>query len=161
MYKFNNFVSKYFLIQLIKFLLDELEKYVKYESQAGSSNMRLICYSAVEDENKNSQITDSVEKKKIFKFNDVSCQANYLNTNGVFRLMISESVMSRLTEYRNQYKCLLKSNPMYTSNTQNKPWEVVAWIADKLVDELIIELSNDFQIEEIIKKLFELEFQEF
>ncbi|XP_011501230.1 PREDICTED: uncharacterized protein LOC105364899 [Ceratosolen solmsi marchali] len=139
--------------------LNELQGYVEHET--GSSNMQLICCTEKEDKENSDEIIDIAEDKKIFQFNDACCQANYLNTNGMFKLLISDTLMLRLSEYRNQYKSLLKSSPMYTSNTQNKPWDVVAWIADKLVDELIIELSNDFQMEEIIQKLFELEFQEF
>lgn len=34
-------------------------------------------------------------------------------------------------------------------------------ISDKLVDELIMEISKELQIDDVIQKLFELEFQEF
>lgn len=34
-------------------------------------------------------------------------------------------------------------------------------ISDKLVDELIVEISKELQIDDVIQKLFELEFQEF
>lgn len=34
-------------------------------------------------------------------------------------------------------------------------------ISDKLVDELIMEISKELQINDVIQKLFELEFQEF
>lgn len=49
---------------------------------------------------------------------------------------------------------------MYSSNTQNKPWDIVAWISDKLIEELIIEITEELQMNNIIKKLFEMEFQE-
>lgn len=34
-------------------------------------------------------------------------------------------------------------------------------ISDKLIDELIMEISKELQIDDVIQKLFELEFQEF
>lgn len=34
-------------------------------------------------------------------------------------------------------------------------------ISDKLVDELITEIAKELQIDDVIQKLFELEFQEF
>lgn len=39
--------------------------------------------------------------------------------------------------------------------------DVACRISDKLVDELITEIAKELQMEDIIKKLFELEFQEF
>lgn len=34
-------------------------------------------------------------------------------------------------------------------------------ISDKLVDDLIVEIAKELQIDDVIQKLFELEFQEF
>lgn len=119
--------------------------------------MQLICYAPKE----NKKLTIVEECKGISNFNDAACQINRAKSNSSCELSISEPVLSSIMDYRNQYQSMLKSNPLYTSNTQNKPWEVVAWIADKLVDELIVELCDDFQMEDVIQKLFELEFQEF
>jgi hypothetical protein len=39
--------------------------------------------------------------------------------------------------------------------------DIVCRISDKLVDELITEIAKELQIDDVIQKLFELEFQEF
>ncbi|XP_058789442.1 uncharacterized protein LOC131663215 [Phymastichus coffea] len=132
---------------------------VRDEKKCGEKNMQLICYASKEN-NKNN-ITKVEESEDSSKFNDAACRINCAKRNATYELSVSESVVSSLTDYRNEYQNMIKSNPLYTSNTQNKPWEVVSWIADKLVDELIVELCDDFQIEDVIKKLFELEFKEF
>ncbi|XP_034949300.1 uncharacterized protein [Chelonus insularis] len=76
-------------------------------------------------------------------------------------LIVSQESIDELLDYRNKFQDACRLNPMYTSNSPNKPWEVVAWIADKLVDEMIAEISKELQIDDIIQKLFDLEFQEF
>ena len=123
--------------------------------------MRLICYSAKEEnENKNEIV--NTELKDTDKFNDAACQAYNVNkNNSICNFAVSESAVLDLLDYRKQYHNSIKSNPMYTSNTQNKPWEVVAWIADKLVDELIVELADDFEMKDVIQQLLELELQEY
>ncbi|XP_003424337.1 uncharacterized protein LOC100680021 [Nasonia vitripennis] len=139
---------------------DNCETQIQNEIQTGEKNMRLICYSAIEDEQKRS-LLNSRKYEEILKNNDASCQANHLEKNGNCKLSVSQTVASSFTKYRNEYQNSLKSNLMYSSTTQNKPWEILAYIADKLVEELIVELSDNFQMEDIIQKLFDLEFQEF
>ncbi|KAJ8675649.1 hypothetical protein QAD02_011435 [Eretmocerus hayati] len=126
----------------------------------GKKNMRLICYNAREDEACIEEVVETKDEEEI-KFNDASIQAHHLKFDEAFKLLVSDSTLSCLTEYRDQYHKTLESNPLYTSSTQNKPWDLVAWIADKLVDELITDVSNEFQIDDVIQKLFELEFQEY
>lgn len=123
--------------------------------------MRLISYSAKENHEEFQKLINVQEHEQILQFNDVSCQASHLKNSEVMELSVSGSATLCLSDYRNQYQHFMNSNPMYTSNTHNKPWEVIAWIADKLVDELIVELSDDFQMEHVIQKMFDLEFQEF
>ncbi|XP_015115635.1 uncharacterized protein LOC107040193 isoform X2 [Diachasma alloeum] len=125
------------------------------EPSTGPHNMQLICLSP--------------ENNKIpSKYTDASCQATQENSRlieskdcGLTELMVSERSSQMLLKYRDEYNASSRSSPMYTSNSPNKPWEVVAWIADKLVDELIVDVSKELQIDDVIKKLFELEFLEF
>lgn len=124
--------------------------------------MKLICYSAEEDDRSSRKYIDIKEhEEEIIKFTDASCQAYYLKNNATLTLQVSDTAFKCLMDYRNQYYSSLESNPMYTTNTQNKPWDIVAWISDKLIDELIVELSDEFQMGDVIQKLFELEFEEF
>lgn len=39
--------------------------------------------------------------------------------------------------------------------------DIVCRISDKLVDELITEIGKELEMDDVIQKLFELEFQEF
>lgn len=123
--------------------------------------MKLICCTTNEEYETNKKISETWEHDDDPKYNDVSCQVTNLKINGSIELTVSESAALNFTDYQKQYQSSVQENPIYTSNTQNKPWEVVAWIAEKLVEELIIELSEEFEMEEIIQKLFDLEFQEF
>ncbi|XP_023246122.1 uncharacterized protein LOC106643390 [Copidosoma floridanum] len=130
----------------------------KDETISGEKNMRLISYRANEDDEK--KLTNFEGFDASTKYNNASCQANHLNNDAVFELLLSESTVSHLVNYRKEYHCTLESYPMYTSTTQNKPWDIVSWIADKLLDELIAQLADDFQMDDVIQKLFDLEFQE-
>ncbi|XP_043269507.1 uncharacterized protein [Venturia canescens] len=76
-------------------------------------------------------------------------------------LKVDESSLLSLSKYREAYRDWSQTNPMYTNKSQNKPWDVVSWIADKLVDELIVDVSKEFEMCDVIQKLFELEFKEF
>jgi len=42
-------------------------------------------------------------------------------------LVISEEAEMSFLKYRCEYQQLMQSIPMYSSNTQNKPWDIVAW----------------------------------
>ncbi|CAL1685030.1 unnamed protein product [Lasius platythorax] len=137
-------------------------------TRKNGKNMRLICMSSIEN------------ASKVPRYCDVSCQANCesltelsdfeikmkeekrrTNSSNNIELIVSEETEINFLKYRREYLRLIQSVPMYSSNTQNKPWDIVAWISDKLVDELIMEISKELQIDDVIQKLFELEFQEF
>ncbi|XP_012063912.1 PREDICTED: uncharacterized protein LOC105627234 [Atta cephalotes] len=138
------------------------------ERRKNGENMQLICMSSIED------------ASKVSRYCDASCQADYESLmdlpdfeakikEGKFKidslnnieLDVSEETEMNFLKYKCEYQQLMQSIPMYSSNTQNKPWDIVAWISNKLVDELIIEIAKELQIDDVIQKLFELEFQEF
>ncbi|XP_072744288.1 uncharacterized protein [Anoplolepis gracilipes] len=138
------------------------------ETEKNGKNMRLICMSSTENDS------------KVPRYCDASCQANcesltelsdfeikmqeakrIANSSNYIELIVCEETEMNFLKYRREYQHLMQSVPMYSSNTQNKPWDIVAWISDKLVDELIMEISKELQIDDVIRKLFELEFQEF
>ncbi|XP_057327556.1 uncharacterized protein LOC130668971 isoform X1 [Microplitis mediator] len=81
--------------------------------------------------------------------------------SGLTKLNVSHDSADRLLKYRDEYQRLCSLSPMYTSNSLNKPWEVVSWISDKLIDELVVEISKELQMDDVIQKLFDLEFQDF
>ncbi|XP_076647974.1 uncharacterized protein LOC143356298 [Halictus rubicundus] len=131
------------------------------EIQKHNNNVQLICMTST-DKNSNTRQCD------------VSCQAdetaiNMLgdrkatrpNTKHKLKLFISKETEQRILAYRNEYKKVCQSKPMYSSNTQNKPWDIVAWISDKLIDELIMETAKELEPVGVIQKLYEMEFQEF
>ncbi|KYN07295.1 hypothetical protein ALC62_01497 [Cyphomyrmex costatus] len=138
------------------------------ERRKNGENMQLICVSSIEN------------ASKVPRYCDASCQADYesltelpdfeakvkqgkfmIDSLNNIELVASEETEMNFLKYRCEYQRLMQSIPMYSSNTQNKPWDIVAWISDKLVDELITEIAKELQIEDVIQKLFELEFQEF
>ncbi|KAL6264706.1 hypothetical protein P5V15_004805 [Pogonomyrmex californicus] len=131
-------------------------------------NMQLICVSSREN------------LPEVPRYCDASCQADceslmklpdfetkmkegkfMLDSLNNIELVVSEETEMNFLKYKREYQRLMQSIPMYSSNTQNKPWDIVAWISDKLVDELITEIAKELQIEDVIQKLFEFEFQEF
>ncbi|CAL7941645.1 unnamed protein product [Xylocopa violacea] len=128
------------------------------EIQKRCENVQLVCISSMEKVSKMTQC-------------DASCQADYettsdrkipnLNIKDGIELVVSKEAELQFLTYRSQYKQLCQLRPMYSSNTQNKPWDIVAWISDKLIEELLIEITEDLQMKDIIKRLFEMEFQEF
>ncbi|KYQ54499.1 hypothetical protein ALC60_06646 [Trachymyrmex zeteki] len=138
------------------------------ERRKNGENMQLIYVSSIEDASKTP------------RYCDASCQADYesltelpdfeakvkegkfmIDSQNNIELAVSEETEMNFLKYRCEYQRLMQSIPMYSSNTQNKPWDIVAWISDKLVDELIIEIAKELQIDDVIQKLFELEFHEF
>ncbi|KAF3425869.1 hypothetical protein E2986_09976 [Frieseomelitta varia] len=124
-------------------------------------NVQLICISSM----------DKVPKMTLC---DASCQVDCetalktiddgkitdSNVKNEVQLIVSEKTELQFFTYRCEYKKFCQSRPMYSSNTQNKPWDIVAWISDKLIEELIIEITEELQMNDIITKLFELEFHE-
>ncbi|XP_076757889.1 uncharacterized protein LOC143427544 isoform X2 [Xylocopa sonorina] len=128
------------------------------ETQKRCENVQLVCISSMD---KVSKMTKC----------DASCQADYettddkkianLNIKDGIELVVSKEAELQFLTYRSQYKQLCQLRPMYSTNTQNKPWDIVAWISDKLIEELLIEITEDLQMKDIIKRLFEMEFQEF
>jgi len=42
-------------------------------------------------------------------------------------LVVSEETKMNFLQYKHEYQHLMQSIPMYSSNTQNKPWDIVAW----------------------------------
>lgn len=42
-------------------------------------------------------------------------------------LVVPEETEMSFLKYRREYQQLMQSIPMYSSNTQNKPWDIVAW----------------------------------
>ncbi|XP_071630043.1 uncharacterized protein [Temnothorax longispinosus] len=138
------------------------------EMRKNGENMQLICVSSIEN------------ASKVPRYCDASCQADYeslvelpdfeakvkegklmADSLNNIELVVSEEIEMSFLKYRQEYQRSMQSIPMYSSNTQNKPWDIVAWISDKLVDELITEIAKELQIDDVIQKLFELEFQEF
>ena len=132
------------------------------EIQKPEKNVRLIYVSSVDEVSKTGQC-------------DASCQANYETgvestddrkavgsvSKDATELTISKEIELQFLAYKHEYKSLCRSKPMYSSNTQNKPWDIVAWISDKLIEELIIEITDELQMTDLIKKMFKMEFQEF
>ncbi|XP_011338604.1 uncharacterized protein LOC105280088 isoform X2 [Ooceraea biroi] len=137
-------------------------------TQKSGENMRLICVSSIEN------------APRMPRCCDASCQADCERLTGLpdfemkmkernriadamdnIELVVSDEIEMNFLQYKREYQRLMQSIPMYSSNTQNKPWDIVAWISDKLVDELITEIAKELQIDDVIRKLFELEFQEF
>lgn len=124
----------------------------KNEIHSGLKNMQLLCVQSNEEH--------------ASKFINVSCQANdhltetTIRKNGPINLEVSDDLEFRLLEYKQMYQSITESSQMYCNHTQNKPWDIVAWVSDQLVNELIVDLSKELQMDDVIKKLFELEFQE-
>ncbi|XP_076244100.1 uncharacterized protein LOC143185197 [Calliopsis andreniformis] len=129
------------------------------EIQKRGENVQLICMSSMDKDSMSEQC-------------DASCQADYQTSIGSrnivdskatnsIELTISKKTERQFVAYKHEYKKLCQSKPMYSSNTQNKPWDIVAWISDKLIEELIFEITEELQMNDVIKKLFKMEFQEF
>lgn len=49
------------------------------------------------------------------------------NSSNNIELVISEEIEMNFQKYKREYQSLTQSIPMYSSNTQNKPWDIVAW----------------------------------
>lgn len=52
---------------------------------------------------------------------------NILQQNSLVQLFISKETEAEFLKYRIEYYNLLKCSPMYSDNTRNKPWNIVAW----------------------------------
>ncbi|XP_046831946.1 uncharacterized protein LOC124430006 isoform X5 [Vespa crabro] len=112
-------------------------------------NMDLICLSSLDNMS-----------------NEHTCNAmshldNHKSQNSLVQLNISKETEAKFLRYKIEYYHLFKCNPMYSNDTQNKPWDIVAWISDKLVDELINEIAKELEMQDVIQKMYQLEFKEF
>ncbi|XP_046741128.1 uncharacterized protein LOC124408316 isoform X1 [Diprion similis] len=142
------------------------------EIRSGSKNMQLICMPYDEEKDKESKCSDypcEINLEGSDETSEVPEEETTLrivtSTNEIkkspVQLIAPVSLDFIISEYHHRYKSFIQASPMYLSNTNNKPWDVVAWIADKLVDELIAEISKELQMDNIIQKMFDLEFEEF
>ncbi|KAK2577795.1 hypothetical protein KPH14_012001 [Odynerus spinipes] len=125
-------------------------------------NMHLICLSSL-DKTSNQHIScDALGHmdyhKRVHKDKKTK---DIIQKNGMTQLLLSKGTETKLLQYRTDYYNLSKRSPMYSNNTQNKPWDIVAWISDKLVDELINEIAKELEMQDIIQKMYQLEFQEY
>ncbi|XP_044012376.1 uncharacterized protein LOC122855229 isoform X2 [Aphidius gifuensis] len=77
------------------------------------------------------------------------------------KLIVDEKVAERILNYREKFYQFCLTNSMYTSKTSNEPSEVVAWVSEKLKEELLVDLTKKLEMNEVIRRLFDLEFQEF
>ncbi|XP_047364463.1 uncharacterized protein LOC124954894 isoform X3 [Vespa velutina] len=112
-------------------------------------NMDLICLSSL----------DNISNEHTC-CNAISHLDNH-KSNSFIQLNISKETEAKFLRYRIEYYHLFKCNPMYSNDTQNKPWNIVAWISDKLVDELINEIAKELEMQDVIQKMYQLEFKEF
>lgn len=131
------------------------------EIQKHNNNVQLICMSST-DKNSNTRQCDvscQADETAINMLGD--SKASRPNTKHKLELFLSKETEHRILAYRNEYKKACQLKPMYSSNTQNKPWDIVAWISDKLIDELIIENTKEFEPPGLLQKIYEMEFQEF
>ncbi|XP_012256000.2 uncharacterized protein LOC105686030 [Athalia rosae] len=163
------FLQKYQSPQREAIKLGHQESNCIKEVKSGSKNMQLICLPYKDEKGKELKICNTA-----YQMNpeikpqgaNIPTDAKIIITSNsgpetVVQLISPASTDSIIPEYYHKYQSFIQANPMYLSNTNNKPWDVVAWIADKLVDELVTEISKELQIDNIIKKMFDLEFEEF
>ncbi|XP_032690962.1 uncharacterized protein LOC116853819 isoform X2 [Odontomachus brunneus] len=142
------------------------------EMQNSGQNMRLVCISSVDNASKEPRYCDtscqvnseSLKELPDFEMKMMETIWTRKADKDLFsniELVVSEETEMNFLKYRHEYKRAMQLIPMYSSNTQNKPWDIVAWISDKLVDELITEIGKELEMHDVIQKLLELEFQEF
>ncbi|XP_033343027.2 uncharacterized protein LOC117230063 isoform X2 [Megalopta genalis] len=131
------------------------------EIQKRNNNVQLICMSSMDKNSKTRQcdVSCQADETAINIYGDK--KATHTNNKHKLELTISKEAEQRILAYRHEYSKACQSRPMYSSNTQNKPWDIVAWISDKLVEELIMETAKELEPVGVIQKLYEMEFQEF
>ncbi|XP_076392890.1 uncharacterized protein LOC100879765 [Megachile rotundata] len=115
--------------------------------QKQDANVRLICMSSTDKISKTTQCNVSCQAdcETTLKDNDDKKTAN---TKDKVMLTVSKETELQFLSYRLEYQKQCQSKPMYSSNTQNKPWNIVAWISDKLIEELITEITTELQMNE-------------
>lgn len=132
------------------------------ETNKERKNMHLICLSSSDKTSNGHTSYDGLShmdyNKRIHKDKKTE---SIVKKDGIVQLLISKEIETKLLQYRTDYHNLSKHSPMYSNNTQNKPWDIVAWISDKLVDELINEIAKELEMQDIIQKMYQLEFQEY
>ncbi|XP_053997642.1 uncharacterized protein LOC128886615 [Hylaeus anthracinus] len=133
--------------------VSEIQKY-------GNENVQLIYVSSMDKVPNTTHCNASCQ---------VDCEIASINnrksTNSTTKdwveLNVSKETALQFSAYRDEYQKLCQSKPMYSSSTPNKPWDIVAWISDKLIEELIIEITEELQMNDVLQKLFEMEFKEY
>ncbi|XP_015437381.1 PREDICTED: uncharacterized protein LOC107192599 [Dufourea novaeangliae] len=131
------------------------------EVQKRDKNVQLICMSSKDKTCRTRQCDASCQADETAINMSSDRRTIRLITRNKLQLTIAKETKQRILAYKNDYKRLCELRPMYSSNTQNKPWDIVAWISDKLVEELIIETTKELPVNDMIEKLYEMEFQEF
>lgn len=65
--------------------------------------------------------------KRVINIKKKKKQTNILQQNSLIQLFISKETEAEFLKYRIEYYNLFKCSPMYSDNTRNKPWNIVAW----------------------------------
>ena len=93
------------------------------ETRSSAKNMQLICITP--EEHAQSPPTIPLSLKKIPR---------------MVNFYLDEQSLEDLLKYREKYQSICRRNPMYTSKSQNKPWDVVAWYVSSSV--LFLQRTN-------------------
>ncbi|CAG5108696.1 Protein of unknown function [Cotesia congregata] len=144
---------------LLEFLHEYLAEKMKSSRKSSITSESLGSASKSSETQRTSKTQSSREFESNREF--VNSALSNDKKSGLTQLKVSQDSADRLLKYRDEYQRLCSLSPMYTSNSLNKPWDVVSWISDKLIDELIVEISKELQMDDLIKKLVDLEFQDF
>lgn len=110
---------------LLEFLHEYLAEKMKSSRKSSITSESLGSASKSSETQRTSKTQSSREFESNREF--VNSALSNGKKSGLTQLKVPQDSADRLLKYRDEYQRLCSLSPMYTSNSLNKPWDVVSW----------------------------------
>lgn len=111
---------------LLEFLHEYLAEKMKSSRKSSITSPESHDNGSKSSETQRTSKTQSSRESESDRESSESAASDNKNS-GLTKLNVSHDSVDRLLKYRDEYQRLCSLSPMYTSNSLNKPWEVVSW----------------------------------
>lgn len=70
---------------------------------------------------------------------------------------ISEKTADSLFQYRTKFVQHMLTSAMYANSAVGKPWEMIGSVSERIIDELLLNITKEMQIYDLVKELYKKE----
>ncbi|CAH0691637.1 unnamed protein product [Spodoptera exigua] len=70
---------------------------------------------------------------------------------------ISEKTADSLFQYRTKFVQHMLTSAMYANSAVGKPWEMIGSVSEQIINELLLNITKDMQIYDLVQELYNKE----